>query len=110
MYAISDSGYRGVGPDDALLQGETRMGQVPAPLLQKIRTAEARLNRDQSLRDSDWTQMADAPLSVAAKLLWATYRQALRDLPALAGFPDVAWPTPPTLDGAAGGVGTVLIP
>ena len=26
---------------------------------------------------------------------WRTYRQALRDLPAQSGFPDVAFPTPP---------------
>lgn len=27
---------------------------------------------------------------------WRTYRQALRDLPAAEGFPDVAFPTPPS--------------
>jgi hypothetical protein len=35
--------------------------------------------RDRQLAASDWTQVADAPVDKAA---WATYRQALRDLPA----------------------------
>jgi hypothetical protein len=35
--------------------------------------------RNAKLIESDWTQLADAPVDKAA---WATYRQALRDLPA----------------------------
>jgi len=35
--------------------------------------------RDAELIKSDWTQIAD---STADKAAWATYRQALRDLPA----------------------------
>jgi hypothetical protein len=35
--------------------------------------------RNAKLIESDWTQVADAPVDKAA---WATYRQALRDLPA----------------------------
>jgi len=43
---------------------------------------------------SDWTQMPDVVL--ANKSDWATYRQALRDIPAQAGYPwTVAWPTHP---------------
>jgi hypothetical protein len=34
--------------------------------------------RDRELVASDWTQVADAPVDKAA---WATYRQALRNLP-----------------------------
>jgi len=34
------------------------------------------------LRECDWTQFADSPLTVEQKQAWATYRQALRDLPA----------------------------
>lgn len=37
-----------------------------------------RRRRDQMLRDSDWTQLPDVPVSSAA---WATYRQELRDAP-----------------------------
>jgi hypothetical protein len=47
--------------------------------------------RDSMLKESDWTQVADAPVDREA---WATYRQALRDFPASwtpgseADFPD----------------------
>jgi hypothetical protein len=34
--------------------------------------------RNTELARTDWTQVADAPVDKAA---WATYRQALRDLP-----------------------------
>ena len=52
-----------------------------------------RATRDARLSGSDWTQVADAPVDKAA---WATYRQALRDVPAQAGFPwDVTWPEKP---------------
>jgi len=53
----------------------------------------ARAERDSLLTASDWTQVADAPVDKAA---WATYRQALRDIPAQADFPNtVPWPTKP---------------
>jgi hypothetical protein len=41
--------------------------------------ARMRYWRDCELARTDWTQVADAPTDKAA---WATYRQALRDLPA----------------------------
>lgn len=37
--------------------------------------------RNRRLQDSDWTQMPDSPLTDTKKAEWATYRQALRDLP-----------------------------
>lgn len=62
-----------------------------------------RSKRDMYLKDSDWTQAIDSPLSDSKKKEWQTYRQALRDLPAnstpslielenLTGF---EWPTKP---------------
>ncbi|OIQ49666.1 hypothetical protein BerOc1_01591 [Pseudodesulfovibrio hydrargyri] len=59
--------------------------------------AEAlRIERDRLLAESDWTQLADAPLDDAEKTLWAATRQALRDVPQQAGFPHaVAWPEAP---------------
>jgi len=41
--------------------------------------ARIRHQRDMELAATDWTQVAD---STADKTAWATYRQALRDLPA----------------------------
>lgn len=55
--------------------------------------ANVRADRDSKLAESDWTQVADAPVDKAA---WATYRQALRDITAQAGFPhEVTFPTKP---------------
>ena len=50
-----------------------------------------RQTRNDKLKECDWTQLAD---STADKQAWATYRQALRDVPTQAGFPwTVDWPT-----------------
>jgi hypothetical protein len=52
-----------------------------------------RQNRNDKLKDSDWTQIAD---STADKQAWATYRQALRDVTGQEGFPwTVKWPEQP---------------
>lgn len=52
-----------------------------------------RTTRAQLLKDSDWTQVADAPVDTT---VWATYRQELRDITAQAGFPwTIVWPTKP---------------
>ena len=37
--------------------------------------------RNRKLKDCDWTQMPDSPLTAEKKTEWATYRQALRDIP-----------------------------
>lgn len=55
-----------------------------------------RSERNHLLALCDWTQNADSPLSNEQKAAWATYRQALRDVPEQPGFPyDVVWPTQP---------------
>jgi hypothetical protein len=52
-----------------------------------------RATRDEKLAECDWTQVADAPVD---KTVWATYRQALRDVTAQSGFPwTITWPTQP---------------
>ena len=58
--------------------------------------AGVRGERDRLLADSDWTQVADAPLTTAQKTAWKTYRQALRDLPQTFATPDgIVWPEAP---------------
>jgi hypothetical protein len=55
---------------------------------------QARAERNRLLAESDWTQLPDVP--EAARLAWAAYRQALRDVPEQEGFPEnVVWPTKP---------------
>ena len=54
---------------------------------------QVRRERNKLMQESDWTQVSDSPVDKEA---WATYRQALRDITAQAGFPtDVVWPTKP---------------
>ena len=53
-----------------------------------------REKRDRLLADSDWTQLPDVPLET--QTAWATYRQALRDVPQQPDFPtNVTWPEAP---------------
>jgi hypothetical protein len=69
------------------------MKHSQAELESIVQSANARKRRNKLLSASDWTQVADAPVDKAA---WATYRQALRDISAQAGFPaTVVWPTQP---------------
>ena len=49
--------------------------------------SQIRAWRNAQLSRTDWTQLSDSPLDKAA---WATYRQALRDLPAQGGLADEA--------------------
>jgi hypothetical protein len=54
------------------------------------RSQQVRDERNYKIAACDWTQLEDAPVDRTA---WATYRQALRDVPAQAGFPwNVVWP------------------
>lgn len=67
---------------------------IPEPVeVADLYADQVRARRNQLLTASDWTQVADAPVDQAS---WATYRQALRDIPQQAGFPtDITWPTKP---------------
>jgi hypothetical protein len=83
-----------VGP--VFTDGETTAAEQMAAY-RAMKDAEqaqsVRNSRTQMLKDSDWTQVADAPVDKAA---WATYRQALRDITAQAGFPwTIDWPDQP---------------
>ena len=56
--------------------------------------AGIRSERDNLLAQTDWTQGKD--ISDAVSSVWATYRQALRDIPQQAGFPTtITWPVKP---------------
>jgi hypothetical protein len=52
-----------------------------------------RRDRNRKLSECDWTQLEDSPID---KTAWATYRQALREVPEQEGFPwNVEWPEQP---------------
>ena len=58
---------------------------------------DLRIKRTKKLLDSDWTQGNDTPLGSSKKTEWATYRQALRDLPANTSDPkNPTWPSEPS--------------
>jgi hypothetical protein len=67
-----------------------------AAYVQRIDDEQAtavRADRDKRLSDTDWTQVADAPVDSA---VWSVYRQSLRDVPSQEGFPwEVTWPEQP---------------
>ncbi len=59
---------------------------------QAVAEANVRNRRDKLLAETDWMALSDVTMSSEM----ATYRQALRDIPAQDGFPDsVTWPTRP---------------
>jgi len=56
--------------------------------------ASVRNRRNNLLRDTDWTQLADVSNDI--QVAWKPYRQELRDLPTQPGFPlAVTWPSKP---------------
>ncbi|MGB0894012.1 MAG: tail fiber assembly protein [Parashewanella sp.] len=58
--------------------------------------ASIRTKREQLLSATDWTQMADSPLSIDKKSEFAAYRKALRDLPQKESDPfTLIWPEKP---------------
>lgn len=75
-------------------QRDAEIAEMAIPAAAK----QNRMQRDMLLAQSDWTQMADTPLSDSAKAAWASYRTLLRDLPATSAWPmieDSDWPTAP---------------
>lgn len=70
---------------------------IPTSTIEQEEIDRAWLNlkgsRNMMLQSSDWTQVPDAPVDQQA---WATYRQALRDLPANTTDPrNPVWPDRP---------------
>lgn len=54
----------------------------PSEVTDTQRVSIMRLLRDGLLAQSDWTQLADSPLTEAKQNEWKVYREALRDFPA----------------------------
>jgi hypothetical protein len=82
---------------DTTVEGVTTTAAEHEVAYKAMKDAEqatsVRNQRTQLLKDCDWTQIAD---STADKAVWATYRQALRDITAQSGFPwTIIWPESP---------------
>lgn len=96
MYAITASSYRAIADASEVQAGEVAFDVIPASLLVTLEATDKRRQRDAMLAACDWTQVIDAPLPDAQRMAWASYRQALRDVPEQSGFPDtINWPTQP---------------
>ena len=54
-----------------------------------------RSERNAYLKDSDWTQLRDAPFSESKRGEWVQYRQALRDITKQTDPFNIAWPVKP---------------
>lgn len=65
-------------------------------LTDEDRAKAAREKRDRLLAETDYLLMPDYPISEEALAALKTYRQALRDVPEQAGFPNtIEWPETP---------------
>lgn len=57
--------------------------------------AQKRAARDRALQACDWRAIRAAETGVPMSVEWASYRQALRDFPSQAGFPNIDLPHDP---------------
>jgi len=79
---------------ESILSKTVDTAAMKADLSQKIR-----VERDAHLTQTDWTQLVDCPLDDLDIVHWQSYRQALRDVPQQAGFPEsVDWPEMPEVE------------
>ncbi|HDY7868876.1 TPA: phage tail assembly chaperone [Vibrio vulnificus] len=66
-------------------------------IVNQLKWDDIRLQRNIKIKETDWTQMPDAPLDDVTKAKFTDYRQALRDIPQNNSDPDdVVWPSQPT--------------
>jgi len=79
--------------------GETTAAEQEAAYKAQKDTEQAksvRASRDTLLAECDWVAIKAFETGTPVSAQWATYRQALRDMPAQDGFPwSVEWPTNP---------------
>ena len=89
-----------VNQEPALIDGVWTLARLAVEKTQQeinfdksMQEHSVRAERQELLTASDWTQVADSPVD---KAVWATYRQALRDISLQEGFPfEITWPQKP---------------
>lgn len=75
--------------------GEITKHPLPGPTQEQL-AESVRAKRDALLAACDWVAIRANELGEPVPQDWADYRQALRDVPEQAGFPEnVEWPTEP---------------
>ena len=91
-----------INNDDVMALIGTDFAAYVAPTQEELDAAlaaEVRADRDDRLAEVDavaGNTLRWAALDAETQALWATYRQALLDVPQQSGFPnDITWPTEP---------------
>lgn len=75
--------------------GRPTLSDPPAPSAAELAT-RARVKRDALIMETDYLVMPDYPVTPAKLTAVKAYRQALRDVPAQANFPQtINWPAKP---------------
>lgn len=97
QYAIYGDSYSDIAwMDDSPKPDQADLDAAWADVQTATAWAQVRAQRDGLLEDCDWTVLADAPLTAAAKTAWKAYRQQLREIPQTYDDPaDVVWPVAP---------------
>jgi len=87
----------GVADDESQMVVEGQIVNKPANSVEpELVIWQNKAQRNELLRETDWTQANDSPLSDADQLKYRTYRQALRDLTTHENWPELNqedWPT-----------------
>lgn len=81
--------------EDGMVYTVEVLDKTEADIAQDIllESSNVRNKRNQLLKDTDWTQIPDAPTDKDA---WLNYRQALRDITLQNDFPfNIEWPEQP---------------
>ena len=83
--------------DDVAYQTYTVADKSAEKLASELdgKKASVRIQRNDKLSKTDWAVLPDSPLPTDGKTVYENYRNALRDVPAQAGFPDNALPESP---------------
>lgn len=93
--AVPQAGYV-VDPQPSRLVRQLLAELAARPAPDGDRMTYLRHVRDRLMAVTDWTQATDSPLSETQRAAWATYRQALRDLPSVYnGEGPIPWPVAP---------------
>jgi len=82
--------------DAVLTDGVWTQNWIVTAVPEDIKASNIRQTRNTKLTLSDWMVIRASEGGPAVPSDWATYRQALRDVPAQAGFPnEINWPAEP---------------
>jgi hypothetical protein len=77
-------------------QGWVIVGEAPADPVPSTAAELAWDRAKKVLQESDWSVLADVPMTAGDRALWIEYRRALREIRLQIGFPsDIQWPVKP---------------